>query len=109
MQIYLLNKTKIMDNVIRRYRIRRKDVAKFLDHHPMPPMTPEQRNAMVIQVKSMIGKPDSAGVIFLNVFMAPGESWGYSEAPNAEAVMKSHEAMGIKIKTSEVVEVTSIV
>jgi hypothetical protein len=108
-QIYPLNQTKIMDNVIRRHRIRRKDVAKFLDHHTMPPMTPEQRNAMVSQVKSMIGKPDSAGVIFLNVFMAPGEAWGYSEAPNAEAVVKSHEAMGIKIKTSDVVEVESII
>jgi hypothetical protein len=86
-------------------------MAKFLDHHMMPTMPPEQRKAMLSQVKSMIDskKPDSAGVTFLNVFMAPGEAWGYSEAPNAEAIVKSHEAMGIKIKTSDVVEVTSAV
>ena len=84
---------------------------KFIDHHPMPPMSPEQKKAMLSQLKSMITskKPDSAGVIFLNVFMASGEAWGYSEAPDAEAIVKSHKAMGIKVKTSDIVEVTSVV
>jgi hypothetical protein len=86
-------------------------MAKFLDHHKMPAMTAEKQKAMASQLKSMIEskKPDSAGVTFLNVFMASGEAWGYSEAPNAEAIVKSHAAMGIKIKTSDVVEVKSIV
>jgi hypothetical protein len=86
-------------------------VAKFLDHHKMPAMTAEEQKAMVAQVKSMIEskKPDGAGVIFLNVFMAQGEAWGYFEAPNAEAIVKSHQAMGIKIQISDVVKVTSIV
>jgi hypothetical protein len=86
-------------------------MAKFLDHHTMSPMSPEQSKAMVAQIKSMIDskKPDSAGVIFLNVFMAPGEAWGYSEAPNAEAIVKSHAAMGIKIKLSDVVQLTSVI
>jgi len=84
---------------------------KFLDHHNMPATSPEQRKVMLAQIKSMIDskKPDSSGVIFLNVFMAPGEAWGYSEAPNAEAIVKSHEAMGIKIKPGDIIEVTSVV
>jgi hypothetical protein len=86
-------------------------MAKFLDHHEMPPMTEEKQKAMVNQIKSMIEskKPDSSGVTFFNVFMAPGEAWGYSEAPNAGAIVKSHAAMGIKIKISDVKEVKSIV
>lgn len=86
-------------------------MAKFLDHHKMAPMSPEQKKALVDQIKSMIDskKPDSAGVIFLNVFMAQGEAWGYSEAPNAEAIVKSHEALGIKIKATDVVQVTPVV
>jgi hypothetical protein len=86
-------------------------MAKFLDHHKMPPLSPEQSKAMLSQIKSMIEskKPDKAGVIYLNVFMSPGEAWGVSEAPNAESIVKSHEAMGIKIKISDIVQVTSVV
>jgi hypothetical protein len=84
---------------------------KFLDHHTMPATSSEQRKLMIAQIKSMIDtkKPDIAGVIYLNVFMAPGEAWGYCEAPNAEAIVKSHEAMGIKIKPGDIIEVTSVV
>lgn len=40
--------------------------------------------------------------------MAPGEAWGYRGAPNVEAIVQSHKAMGIKIKASDVVEVTPL-
>ena len=84
---------------------------KFIDHHAMLPMPPEKSKEMLSQLKSMIEskKPDKAGVIYLNVFMAKGEAWGYSEAPNVDAIMKSHEAMGIKVKKSDIIEVTSVV
>ena len=86
-------------------------MAKFLDHHKMPQMSPEQSKAMVEQVKSMIDskKPDKFGVTMLNVFMATGEAWGYSEAPNAEAVVKSHKEMGIKLAVKDVKPVTPVV
>lgn len=79
-------------------------MAKFLDHHTLPLMSPEQ-------IKSTIGskQADKFGVTMLNVFMAHGEAWDYSEAPNAEAVVKSHEAMGIKISVKDVTKVSPVV
>jgi hypothetical protein len=86
-------------------------MAKFIDHHPMPPMSPEQLKAMTGKLKSAIDskKPDKFGVTMINVFMGSGEAWGYSEAPNAGAVVKSHEAMGIKIAVGDVKQVTPVV
>jgi hypothetical protein len=86
-------------------------MAKFLDHHKMPAMTAEQKKAKAAQFKSTIEskKPDAYGVTMLNVFLAEGESWGYNEAPNAEAIVKQHEALGVKIKASDVVQVTPVV
>jgi hypothetical protein len=83
---------------------------KFLDHHSMPPMSAEQKKVLTEQLKSSIKskKADSFGVIILNVFMGDGQSFGYTDAPNAEAVVKNHAAMGIKISAKDVTEVTSI-
>ena len=66
---------------------------------------------MVGQIKSAIDskKPNSFGVTSLNVFMAPGEAWCYSDGPNAEAVVKSHEAMGIKLAVKDVTQVSPVV
>ncbi len=84
---------------------------KFLDHHALPPLSPEQKKAMTDQVKSMVAskKADKFGVTMLNSFMTPAEAWGYSDAPNAEAVVKSHEAMGIKILVKDVKQVEAII
>ena len=83
----------------------------FLDYHAMPAMPPEQMKKMTDQLKATKAsrKADSSGVVLLNVYMAHGEAWGISEAPNAEAIMKSHAALGIKIKASDVVELTSVI
>ena len=85
-------------------------MTKFLDHHPMPPMSPEQGKAMAGKLKSAIDskKPDSFGVTQLNVFMAPGEAWCYTDGPSAEAVVKHHEAMGIKLAVKDVTQVSPI-
>jgi ribosomal protein S11 len=83
---------------------------KYIDYHSMPLMSPEQLKKLTGQIKSTIDskKPDKFGVTQLNVFMASGEAWGYSDAPTAEAVVKAHAAIGIKIGVKDVTEVTPI-
>jgi hypothetical protein len=85
---------------------------KYLDHHAMPPMPPDKRIEMMQKIKAAIKseKPDKFGVTIINVFTAPGEAWGYFDSPDAEAIVKSHEAIwGIKITLKDVVEVTPAV
>lgn len=86
-------------------------MARYIDHHPMAPMSPEQGKAMAGMIKSAIDskKPNNFGVTSLNVFMAPGEAWCYSDSPNAEAVVKSHEAIGIKLAVKDVTQVSPVV
>ena len=84
---------------------------KFLDHHAMPIMSPDQQKALMEKVRSAIDskQPDKFGVKLLNVFMADGQAWGYEEAPDADAVVKNHETMGIKITVKDVTQVTALV
>jgi hypothetical protein len=84
---------------------------KFLDHHAMPMMSADQQKAMMDKVKLAVEskKPDKFGVKVLNVFLADGQAWGYEEAPNAEAVVKNHDALGIKITLKDVTEVNALV
>ena len=84
---------------------------KFIDHHVMPPMSAKEFDALITQTRADIlsKKPDKFGVTWLNGFMAGREAWGYTEAPNAEAVIKSHAASGIKLERKDIKEVTPIV
>ena len=86
-------------------------MARFLDHHHMPPMSSEQLRKLTDQIKATIDskKPDNFGVTQLNVFMGAGEACGYSDAPNAEAVVKSHASLGIKITVNDVFQVSPVV
>ncbi len=77
---------------------------KFIDHHPMPAMPPAMAKQIADQIKA--GKADRFGVKGLNVFAGTGEAWCLSDGPNADAVCKSHEAMGIKLDKGHVSEVT---
>ena len=79
---------------------------KFLDHHKVV-STAE----MVEQSRKAIraGTVAPNGVKGLNGFVAKGESWCLTEAPNAQAVHQYHEAIGIKMGAGDVVEVTTIV
>ena len=81
---------------------------KFLDHHPtMPEVAPETAQEMAGRIKA--GKADEFGVTGLNVFMcANGEGYCLSEAPDADAVVKAHEALGFPLSRKDVVEVTTI-
>lgn len=81
---------------------------KYLDNHPMPNLPPEAVNGMAAQIKA--GKADKFGAKGLNVFIGKnGQGWCLTEAPNADAVCKSHEAMGIKLPAGQVTEVSTLV
>ena len=55
------------------------------------------------------GQPDEFGVTGINAFIGETETWCYTEAPNPEAVHKSHEAMGIDLGAGEVIAVQALV
>ena len=84
---------------------------KFLDHHSLPPWSPEQLKGLIAQLKSAIAskKPDKFGVTIHTTFLAPPEVWCYTDAPNAEAVVKFHEALGVKVDVGAIKEVTVLV
>jgi hypothetical protein len=79
----------------------------FLDHHAMPQLSPEMKEGMAERIRS--GHADENGARAVNVYMADGEAYCLSDAPNAEAVVKAHEAAGVTIRREEIVEVTAIV
>jgi hypothetical protein len=81
---------------------------KFLDHHAtMPEVAPETAQEMASRIKA--GKPDEFRVTGLNVFMcANGEGYCLSDAPDADAVVKAHQALGFPLSRADVVEVTTI-
>lgn len=83
-------------------------MAKFIDHHPMPQLPAE----VMEQMKAMAegGQADPNRVTPLNVFAGlDGSAFCYSEAPNAEAVIKSHAAAGVTLKPDQITEVKSLV
>lgn len=82
---------------------------KFFDYHAkMPPMPPEMMQQMAADIKA--AKVDQFGVKGLNFFAGTGgQGICLSEAPNADAVCKSHEAHGVPLGIDEVVEVQSLV
>jgi hypothetical protein len=82
---------------------------KFIDYHAsMPQMPPEAVQQMTGLIKE--GRPDEFGVRPLNVYMGTGgQAYCLTEAPDAEAVIRAHEAKGSSMNRAEVVEVTSLV
>ncbi len=80
---------------------------KFIDHHPMPNLPPE----VMQQMKSMAeaGQCDPNGVTPHNVFVGvDGMAYCYTEAANAEAVIKSHAGMGVKLDPGQITEVQAL-
>jgi hypothetical protein len=81
---------------------------KFIDHHEMSGVTPEMSEGIGQRIKA--GEPDENGVTGLNVFLGKdGTAYCLSEAPDADAVIKAHEAFGFSLERSDVVEVQSVV
>jgi uncharacterized protein DUF4242 len=81
---------------------------QFIDHHPMGPnLPPEATEGIAGRIRS--GEKDEFGVRGLNVFLGKtGEAFCLSEAPDADAVVKAHEAAGFPISRSDVVEVEAV-
>ncbi len=81
---------------------------KFMDHHPMPNLPAEVMQQMKVAIEGR--QADPMGVIPLNVFAgADGTAFCYTEAANADAVIKGHAAMGVTLERSQITEVNSIV
>ena len=82
---------------------------KFIDYHEsLPPMPPE----MMAQAKAGIeaGAVNEFGSKGLNLFMGTdGSAYCLSEAPNADAVLKSHQALGIPQALEDIKEVNSLI
>jgi hypothetical protein len=71
----------------------------------MPPEAMEQGKQMIQE-----GKPNQFGAKGINVYFAKtGQAWCLSEAPDTEAVVKSHESMGIPLDKNNIYEVNSFV
>ena len=81
---------------------------KFIDHHEMSEVAPEMAAAIGERIKA--GEADEHGVKGLNVYLGKdGTAFCLSEAPDAEAVVKAHEAYGFSLASADVVEVQSVV
>ena len=78
----------------------------FLDHHAMPELSAAMKDAMAERIRS--GWADENGARAVNVYVADGEAYCLSEAPNAEAVVKAHEAAGVAVRREDVVDVSAI-
>jgi hypothetical protein len=83
-------------------------MAKFIDHHEMRDVAPEMAEGIAARIKA--GQADEHGVTGLNVFLGKdGTAYCLSEAPDADAVVKAHQAFGFELDRSDVVEVQSVV
>ena len=81
---------------------------KFIDHHEMSDVVPEMAAAIGERIKA--GEADEHGVKGLNVFLGKdGTAFCLSEAPDAGAVVKAHQAYGFSLDSADVVEVQSVV
>ena len=80
----------------------------FIDHHEMSDVAPEMAAAIGERIKA--GDADENGVTGLNVFLGKdGTAFCLSEAPDAGAVVKAHQAYGFSLDSADVVEVQSVV
>jgi hypothetical protein len=81
---------------------------QFIDHHEMSDVSPELTVGIAQKIKE--GQADENGVTGLNVFLGKdGTAYCLSDAPDADAVVKAHEAFGFSLSRSDVVEVESVV
>ncbi|MBI2919322.1 MAG: DUF4242 domain-containing protein [Chloroflexi bacterium] len=79
---------------------------KYMDYHrTLPPADIVEKVASAIRQ----GRPNEFGMRPINVFAGKREVWCLTEAPNAEAVLKSHESLGVKIGAGDVSEVSTLV
>lgn len=77
-------------------------------HEKMPQMPPQAMQQMAGDIKA--GKADQFGTKPINVFVGKGgQGYCLCEAPNADAVMKSHQSKGFTMSHKDVIEVQTLV
>ena len=84
----------------------------FLDRHEggLPPemvAAVKQKAAAGQAQKAAAGQADEFGAKALNVYWSDSETFCLSDAPNAEAVHKAHEAIGVTLGGGDVQQVES--
>ena len=62
-----------------------------------------------IKQKIQAGESDEFGATALNVYWSDGETFCLSDAPNAEAVHKAHQAIGVTLGEGKIRQVNSAV
>ena len=77
----------------------------FLDHH-MTTLPPDMAKMAEDKLKSGVDEFGNTGI---NIYYSDTETWCLTDAPGAESVHKAHEAIGIKLGSGDVREVTSVV
>jgi hypothetical protein len=82
-------------------------MARFIDQHPSDP-NPSPEMIAFIKQRLQSGEPDEFGERGINVFVGPSRTFCYTEAPTAEAVMKSHAALGIKVDLDDIEEIQTL-
>jgi hypothetical protein len=80
---------------------------RFIDHHATNPNLPPEV-VTVIRQRLVSGELDESGERGINVFVGARETYCYTEAPDAEAVRKSHAAMGIALTSKDIQEVQAL-
>jgi hypothetical protein len=80
------------------------DMAKYIDRHPTDPNLPPEVLAQV-QERLTRGDIDEFGEKGISVYVGPRWTYCHTEAPNAEAVQKSHGALGIVLRPEDIEEV----
>jgi hypothetical protein len=77
---------------------------QFIDQHPTNPNLPPE---VVTLIKQRLerGEPDEFGERGINVFIGASRTYCHTDAPSAEAVQKSHAAMGVWLGPEDITEV----
>jgi uncharacterized protein DUF4242 len=80
----------------------------FIDHHERMELTPEMEKAFADRLRA--GQADENGVKGLNLFLTKdGGAYCLLEAPDAEAVVRTHSDGGTEIRREDVVEVRALI
>jgi hypothetical protein len=83
-------------------------VPTYIDHHEKFEVTPELEQAFAERLRS--GQPDENGVKGINMFLTKdGGAYCLLEAPDEDAVVRTHANGGTEIRRGDVVEVRLLV
>jgi len=80
----------------------------YIDHHEKLELTPEMEQAFAERLRS--GQTDENGVKGINMFLTKdGGAYCLLEAPDQDAIVRTHANGGTEIQRGDVVEVRALV